>query len=102
MALAALASPSPVKRGRGVKRSRGTIQAIGHPTVHLVDPEDVGLLRFEETGESPEGMDFAVLWNGAWREGCGYPSFPEGTFVPICSKVNSQWVRRPCHRERIF
>ena len=59
-----------------MKRLRGTIQAMGHRIVHLVDPEHVGLLRFQETGESPKGMDFAVLWNGAWRDGVVTPRFP--------------------------
>lgn len=55
--------------------------AAGHRMVHLVDPEDMGLLHFEETGESPEGMDFAVQWNGVWLEGRCYDSYPERTFV---------------------
>jgi hypothetical protein len=38
-----------------MKRLRGTIQAMGHRIVHLIDPEAVGLLRFQETGESPRG-----------------------------------------------
>src|ERR1700680_2781377 len=69
------------KGGHDLKRLQGAMQAAGHRVVHLVDPDDVGLLRFEETGESPEGMDFAVRWNGAWREGRCYASFPDSTFV---------------------
>jgi len=38
-------------------------------------------LRFEETGELPEGYDFAVLWDGEWREGRCYNSSPRRTFV---------------------
>jgi len=45
----------------------------------MIDPEDMGLLRFQETGEAPEGMDFAVQWNGTWREGRYYASFPDST-----------------------
>jgi hypothetical protein len=64
-----------------MKRLQGAMQAAGHRVVHLADSDDVGLLRFEETGESPEGMDFAVRWNGAWCEGRCYASFPDSTFV---------------------
>jgi hypothetical protein len=66
-----------------MKRLQGTMQAAGHHIVHLVDSEDVGLLRFEKTGESPEEMDFAVLWNGTGREGRCYASFPDSTFVTL-------------------
>ena len=44
-----------------MKLQQGAAQASGHWILHLVDPEDLDLLRFEETGEMPEGMDFAVL-----------------------------------------
>jgi hypothetical protein len=64
-----------------MKILRGAVQTSGHRTLHLVDPEDSGILRFEETGEMPEGMDFAVLWKGVWREGRCYPSYPDRTFV---------------------
>lgn len=59
----------------------GAAQASGFWTTRLVDPEDLGLLRFEDTGELPEGLDFAVLWDGKWREGRCYASSPERTFV---------------------
>jgi hypothetical protein len=85
-----------------MKRLRGTIQAMGHRIVHLVDPEHVGLLRFQETGESLKGMDFAVLWNGAWRDGVVSPRFPRAPLFLICSKVNAQWVRWPCQRSVSF
>ncbi len=52
-----------------MKILRGAVQASGYQIVHLVDPEDSGILRFEETGEMPERMDFAVLWNGFWLTG---------------------------------
>ena len=29
----------------------------------------------------PEGLDFAILWNGVWREGRCYESYPYRTFV---------------------
>ena len=44
-----------------MKILRGAVQTSGHWILHLVDPEDSGILRFEETGEMPEEMDFAVL-----------------------------------------
>jgi len=64
-----------------MKRLQEGRQAAGHHTVHLVDPEDVGQPHFEETGESPEGMDFAVLWNGTGCQGRCFASFPDSTFV---------------------
>jgi hypothetical protein len=64
-----------------MKIIRGAVQASGHWILHLVDPEDSGILRFEETGEMSEGMDFAVLWKGVWHEGRCYPSYPDRTFV---------------------
>jgi len=66
---------------RIMKRLQGVVQAIGHRMVHLVDPEDSGILRFEDTGAMPDGMDFALLWKGTWHEGRCYPSFPDLTFV---------------------
>lgn len=51
-------------RGRAMRILRGAVQASGYQIVRLVDPEDSGILRFEETGEMPEGKDFAVLWTG--------------------------------------
>jgi len=68
-------------RGRAMKILRRAVQTSGHWILHLVDPEDSGILRFEETGEIPEGKDFAVLWKGVWREGRCYPSYPDRTFV---------------------
>ncbi len=59
-----------------MKLLRGAVQASGYRVVHLVDPEDLGLLHFEETGEIPKGLDFAILWNGVWREGRCYGSYP--------------------------
>jgi hypothetical protein len=64
-----------------MKILRGSVQASGYWIVHLVDPEDLDLLRFEETGAMPEGMDFAVWWDGEWREGRCYDSSPRRTFV---------------------
>jgi hypothetical protein len=64
-----------------MKILQGAAQASGHWQTRLVDPEDLGLLRFEETGELSEGMDFAVLWDGVWREGRCYDSSPDRTFV---------------------
>lgn len=52
-----------------MKILRGADQHLGYWILHLVEPEDSGILRFEETGEMPERMDFAVLWNGFWRTG---------------------------------
>src|SRR5260221_9708348 len=57
-----------------MKILQGVAQASGYWTTRLVDPEDLDLLRFEETGELPEGYDFAVLWDGEWREGRCYNS----------------------------
>jgi hypothetical protein len=64
-----------------MKRLQGVVQATGHRIVHLVDPEDSGILRFEGTGAMPDGMDFALLCKGTWRKGRCYPSFPDLTFV---------------------
>ncbi len=55
--------------------------AAGYWQTRLVDPQDLDLLHFEETGELPEGQDFAVFWNGEWREGRCYDSSPERIFV---------------------
>ncbi len=38
-----------------MKILQGTVQASGYWHTRLVDPEDLDLLRFEETGELPEG-----------------------------------------------
>lgn len=64
-----------------MKSLQGAAQASGYRTTRLVDPEDLDLLRFEDTGELPEGLDFAVLWDGVWREGRCYPSSFERSFV---------------------
>jgi hypothetical protein len=64
-----------------MKRLQGAVQATEHRIVQLADPEDLGVLRFEDTGAMPDGMDFALLWKGTWREGRCYPSFPDLTFV---------------------
>lgn len=64
-----------------MKLLQGILQPSGYRIVHLVDPEDLDLLRFEETWETPEGLDFALWWNGAWHEGRCYDGFPERTFV---------------------
>lgn len=64
-----------------MKILRGAAQASGSWILHLVDPEDLDLLYFEETGAMPEGMDFAVWWDGEWREGRCYDSSPCRTFV---------------------
>ncbi len=54
-----------------MKILRGAAQVLGYQIVHLVDPEDSGILRFEETGEIPEGMDFAERWKGGSGERAG-------------------------------
>ena len=64
-----------------MKLLRGTLQPSGYRVGRLVDPEDLDLLHFEDTGEMPEGLDFAILWNGVWREGRCYASFLGRTFV---------------------
>ncbi len=64
-----------------MKLLRGTLQPSGYRVSRLVDPEDLDLLRFEGTGELPEGLDFAIWWKGAWREGRCYASLPGRTFV---------------------
>lgn len=79
---------------------RGTLQPSGCRVSSLVDPEDLDLLRFEDTGEMPEGLDFAIWWKGAWHEGRCYDSFPGRTFVtyggaqrvPLCAGMQT---RRP-------
>ena len=50
-----------------MKLLQGTLQPSGYRVSCLIDPEDLDLLRFEDTGEMPEGLDFALLWNGVWR-----------------------------------
>ncbi|SRR5579875_1105116 len=64
-----------------MKLLRGESQASEYRVVHLVDPEDLDLLRFEETGEVPDGLDFAILWNSVWREGRCYNLASGRTFV---------------------
>jgi hypothetical protein len=64
-----------------MKLLRGTLRSSGYRVSCLVDPEDLDLLRFEDTGEIPEGLDFALLWKGVWREGRCYASFAGRTFV---------------------
>lgn len=64
-----------------MKLLRGTLQPSGYRLSCLVDPEDLDLLRFEDTGEILEGLDFALLWEGIWREGHCYDSFLGRTFV---------------------
>lgn len=64
-----------------MKLLRGMLQPSGYRVSRLVDPEDLDLLRFEDTGELPEGLDFAIWWKGVWREGRCYASFPGRTFV---------------------
>src|SRR5712692_4407531 len=64
-----------------MKLLQGTLRPSGYQVSRLVDPEDLDLLRFEDTGEMPEGLDFAILWEGVWREGRCYASFPGRTFV---------------------
>lgn len=64
-----------------MKLLQGTLRPAGYRLSRLVDPEDLDLLRFEDTGEIPEGLDFAVWWKGAWCEGRCYASFPGRTFV---------------------
>lgn len=78
--------PQPCEKRHIIKRLPGVIRAAGSQIVHLIYLEYLGLFRFEEKGESHEGMDFVMLWNGSWHEGRFYPSFPESTFVPICTK----------------
>jgi hypothetical protein len=64
-----------------LKIIQGAAQQSGYWTLHLVDSLGVDVLHFAETGELPEGQDFAVFWNGEWREGRCYDSVPERTFV---------------------
>ncbi len=64
-----------------MKLLQGTLQPSGYRVSRLIDPEDLDLLRFEDTGEMPEGLDFALLWKGVWREGRCYDSFSGRTFV---------------------
>jgi len=64
-----------------MKLLRGTLQPSGYRLSCLVDPEDLDLLRFEDTSEILEGLDFALLWEGIWREGHCYDSFLGRTFV---------------------
>ncbi len=93
-----------------MKLQQGAVQASGHWILHLVDPEDLDLLRFEETGEMPEGMDFAVLWNGVWREGRCYPSSPNRTFViyqdaqrlPLCPGMQARMLLYILSTERLL
>src|SRR3989442_6857461 len=74
--------PPHLRRGGIVmKLLQGTLQPSGYRVSCLIDPEDLDLLRFEDTGEMPEGLDFALLWNGVWREGRCYASFSGRTFV---------------------
>ena len=47
----------------------------GHRIVHIAEDEEYGILLVVETGALPDGEDFAVFWNGAWREGRCYVSF---------------------------
>ena len=83
-----------------MKLLRGNLQPSGYRVSRLVDPEDLDLLCFEDTGEMPEGLDFAILWEGVWREGRCYASFPGRTFVtygdaqrvPLCAGMQT---RRP-------
>ena len=83
-----------------MKLLRGDLQPSGYRVSLLVDPEDLDLLRFEDTGEIPEGLDFAIWWKGVWCEGRCYASFPGRTFVtygdarrlPLCAGMQT---RRP-------
>ena len=52
-----------------MKLLRGTLQLSGHRVRRLANPEDLDLLHFEDIGEMPEGLDFAILWKCVWREG---------------------------------
>jgi hypothetical protein len=44
-----------------MKLLRGTLHPSGYRVSRLVDPEDLDLLHFEDTGEMPAGLDFAIL-----------------------------------------
>ena len=78
--------------------------------LQLADPDDLGLLHFEETGEMPEGMDFAVIWNGVWREGRCYDSYPDRTFVtywdtqrlPLCAGMQAHMPLYVLSTERLL
>lgn len=48
---------------------------LGYRIVHVAEDEDYGIPLVVETGALPDGEDFAVFWNGAWREGRCYVSF---------------------------
>ncbi len=55
---------------------------IGHRILHIAEDEEYGIPLVVETGALPDGEDFAVFWNGAWREGRCYVSFGNAlTFV---------------------
>jgi hypothetical protein len=64
-----------------MKLLRGTLQPSGYRVSRLVDPEDLDFLRFEDSDEPPEGLDFAIWWEGSWHEGRCYASFLGRTFV---------------------
>jgi len=64
-----------------MKLLRGTLQPSGYRVGRLVDPEDLDLLQFEDTGEMPEGLDFALRWKVVWREDRCCASFLGRTFV---------------------
>src|SRR5216684_5577099 len=52
-----------------------TLQATprpGHRSARLVMHEEYGVPYIEETGEVPDGVDFALFWQDAWREGRCY------------------------------
>ncbi|MHB8595793.1 MAG: hypothetical protein ACYDER_03170 [Ktedonobacteraceae bacterium] len=64
-----------------MKLLQGTLKLSGYLFSRLVDPEDLDLLRFEDTGELADGLDFALWWQDGWREGRCYSSIAGRTFV---------------------
>lgn len=64
-----------------MKLLQGTLKPSGYLFSRLVDPEDLDLLRFEDTGELADGLDFALWWQDGWREGRCYSSIAGRTFV---------------------
>lgn len=64
-----------------MKLLQGTLKPSGYLFSRLVDPEDLDLLRFEDTGELADGLDFAIWWQDGWRKGRCYSSIARRTFV---------------------
>lgn len=93
-----------------MKLLRETLQPSGYRVSRLVDPEDLDLLRFEDTGELPEGLDFAIRWKGVWHEGRCYASFLGRIFVtygnaqrvPLCAGMQTRRSNYVLEPERLL